>query len=150
MNVYQEMRLRHQQEVNQFPMKFAFTQEGFERGMRELDLDPATDAGKVIAIAGCGFIREADKEAFIDLFRRHSKEMEDAIRGDTTGEGFAYWMFRSELANHEYAYTRDVSSTLDAIGYALEEIAEDYALYTAFLMAREDYLTEAEEKGWGC
>ena len=149
MNPYIEMKQRHQAEVNAFPMKFAFTQESLERGMRELGLDPKKDMDKIVAIPGGGFIRESDKQAFLDLFVRHDKERKEAIEADKDGTGYLYHMFRYELANHEYAYTRDVSSTLDAIGYTIEEIAEDPALSDAFLNAREDYLKEAEEKGWG-
>lgn len=149
MNSYIEMKQRHQAEVNAFPMKFAFTQESLERGMRELGLDPKKDMEKIVAIPGGGFIREIDKQAFLDLFARHDKERKEAVAADKDGTGYLYHMFRYELANHEYAYTRDVSSTLDALGYTLEEIAEDPALSDAFLNAREDYLKEAEEKGWG-
>lgn len=149
MNPYIEMKQRHQAEVNAFPMKFAFTQESLERGMRELGLDPKKDMDKIVAIPGGGFIRESDKQAFLDLFSRHDKERKEAVAADKDGTGYLYHMFRYELANHEYAYTRDVSSTLDALGYTLQEIAEDPALSDAFLNAREDYLKEAEEKGWG-
>ena len=149
MNPYIEMKQRHQAEVNAFPMKFAFTQESLERGMRELGLDPKKDMDKIVAIPGGGFIRESDKQAFLDLFSRHDKERKEAVAADKDGTGYLYHMFRYELANHEYAYTRDVSSTLDALGYTLAEIAEDPALSDAFLNAREDYLKEAEEKGWG-
>lgn len=149
MNSYIEMKQRHQAEVNAFPMKFAFTQESLERGMRELGLDPKRDMEKIVAIPGGGFIRESDKQAFLDLFSRHDKERKEAVAADKDGTGYLYHMFRYELANHEYAYTRDVSSTLDALGYTLEEIAEDPALSDAFLNAREDYLKEAKEKGWG-
>ena len=55
MNSYIEMKQRHQAEVNAFPMKFAFTQESLERGMRELGLDPKKDMKKIVAIPGGGF-----------------------------------------------------------------------------------------------
>lgn len=117
--------------------------------VRELGLDPATDMEKIIAIPGGGFIRESDRRAFLNMFARHDKERKGAIAADKDGTGYLYHMFRYEMANHEYAYTCDISSTLDALGYTLEEIAENPALSDAFLNAREDYLKEAEEKGWG-
>lgn len=149
MNMYIEMKQRQQAEVNAFPMKFAFTQESLEQGMHELGLDPKKDMDKIVAIPGGGFIRERDKQAFLDLFARHDKEREEAIAADKDGTGYLYHMFRYELANHEYAYTRDVSDTLDALGYTLKEIAENHALTDAFLSARQDYLEEAKKKGWG-
>lgn len=148
MNTYIEMKQRHQEEVNAFPMKFAFTQEALERGMRELGLDPAKDMDKIVAIPGGGFIRESDKPAFFDLFDRHEKERRAAIAADKDGTGYLYHMFRYEMANHEYAYTRDISSTLDALGLTIAEIVSNDALSAAFIKARENYLNEAEEKGW--
>lgn len=148
MNAYVEMKQRHQAEVNAFPMKFAFTQESLERGMRELGLDPATDMEKIVAIPGGGFIRESDKQAFLDLFSRHANERKDAEAADKDGTGYLYHMFRYEMANHEYAYTRDISSTLDDLGLTIAEIVSNDALSNAFLNARHDYLKEAEEKGW--
>ena len=150
MNVYQEMLERHQKEVNQFPMKFAFTQEAFERGMRELGLDPAKDKEKIVAIPGGGFIRESDKQAFLDLFARHDKERREAIADDKDGTGYLYHMFRYELANHEYAYTRDITDTLDALCFDEDDFATNPVLKTALEKARKDYLEESEEKGWGC
>ena len=50
------------------------------------------------------------------MFTRHRKELEDAIAGDKTGQGFICDMFLQELENHEYSYTGDVQETLDALG----------------------------------
>lgn len=148
MNVYQEMRKRHQEEVNAFPMKFAFSQKQFERGMCELGLNPVTDTNKVVGIPGGGFIREVDKQAFLDLFERHSKEREEAIASDANGNGFAYWMFHDELVNHEYAYTRDISETLEALCLDDDDFSANPALLKALEKAKKDYLKEADEKGW--
>lgn len=147
MNSYQQMKLRHQQEVNAFPIKFAFSQAQLEKGLRELGLEP-TDTDKVIATPGGGFIRATDQQAFLDLFARQDRERSEAIASDTDGTGFAYEMFRYELANHEYAYTLDATDTLDALGYEPDDIASVPALQKAFENAQRDYLSEAEEKGW--
>lgn len=147
MNSYQQMKLRHQQEVNAFPIKFAFSQAQLEKGLRELGLEP-TDTDKVIATPGGGFIRATDQQAFLALFARQDRERSEAIASDTDGTGFAYEMFRYELANHEYAYTMDDSSTLDALGYEPDEIASNPVLRKALANAKRDYLKEAEEKGW--
>ena len=50
------------------------------------------------------------------MFARHHRELQEAIGADPTGRGFIYEMFRTELSNHEYAYTQDVSETLDCLG----------------------------------
>lgn len=147
MNSYLQMKQRHQQEFNDFPIKFAFSQAQLEQGLIELGLQ-STDTDKVVATPGGGFIRETDQQAFLDLFARQDRERSEAIAADTDGTGFAYEMFRYELANHEYAYTMDPTDTLEALGFELDEVAAVPALQKAFTNAQRDYLSEAEEKGW--
>lgn len=60
MNRYAELKNRFQQEIDAFPMKWAFSKEQFDKSMRELGLDPA-DTDKIIGIPGGGFIRKSDK-----------------------------------------------------------------------------------------
>lgn len=90
-NHYQELRDRQQEEVNAFPMFFAFDQRQFAEGMRRLGLRPS-DMNQVYAIAGTGgFYRKSDAPKLHE-------------------------MFLTELSNHEYGYTGDVQDTLDALG----------------------------------
>lgn len=139
---YQAMRERHQREVNAFPMKWAFTDAQFEKGMRELGLEPwQTD--EVIGIGGGGFIRKSDKQAFTGLFARQRRELEAAIAEDTGG--FAYDMFMRELGNHEYVITGDLSDTLDACGLSAEQINNDPKLRKALARAIKDYMEAADQ-----
>jgi hypothetical protein len=125
MNSYQELKGRHQAEWDNFPMKFAFNNEQFERGMRELGLEP-TDTDKVykLSFAG-GFYRKADAPVLHEMTARHEKEMEDAINGDATGDGFMFDMFYYELGNHEYTYTGELGQTLAALGMTMKDIRKD-------------------------
>ena len=65
---------------------------------------------------GGGYCRKSDVAKLNEMFTRHRKELEDAIAGDKTGQGFICDMFLQELENHEYSYTGDVQETLDALG----------------------------------
>ena len=114
-NQYQEMRNRQQTEVNAFPMFFAFNKQQFAEGMRKLGLSPS-DTRQVCSIFGGGYCRKSDVAKLNEMFTRHRKELEDAIAGDKTGQGFICDMFLQELENHEYSYTGDVQETLDALG----------------------------------
>ena len=115
-NQYQELRNRQQEEVNAFPMFFAFDQQQFAEGMRRLGLRPS-DMNQVYAIAGTGgFYRKSDAPKLHEMFARHRKELEEAIAADKAGDNFIYEMFLTELSNHEYCYTGDVQDTLDALG----------------------------------
>ena len=102
-------------------MMFAFSRNQFDEGMRKLGLEP-TDTDKIYSIGHGGFIRKSDSEALKEMLDRHGNEIEQAILGDSTGEGFIYDMFRYELDNHEYSYTHDISDTLDSLGITIEEV----------------------------
>ncbi len=125
MNEYVALKQKHQDEVNAFPMFFAFNQKQFEEGMKELGLEP-TDTDKIYKLGRTGgFYRKSDSDALHDMFARHVKEEADAIAGDPTGDGYIYQMFNYELANHEYGYTWDPEPTLDAVGMTMEQIEKD-------------------------
>ena len=127
MNSYAVMNDRHQKEVNEFPMMFAFSQKQFDEGMKQLGLEP-TDTDKIYSIGHGGYIRKTDSDALSEMFDRHAKEMEKAIAEDSTGEGFIYDMFCYELNNHEYSYTHDISDTLDCLGLTMEKVNADERL----------------------
>jgi hypothetical protein len=116
------MNERHQQEVNAFPIVFAFNNKQFEEGMAKLGLSPE-DTDKVYKFGSTGgFYRKSDSPALKELFDRHEKEMREAIDGDSTGDGFIFDMFNHELADHEYIASGDVSYTLDMIGLSWDEV----------------------------
>lgn len=120
-NAYLALKQKHQDEVNNFPMMFAFSNKQFKEGMEKLGLQE-TDTDKIYSIGGGGYIRKTDSKALSELFERHEKEMQAAIDDDMTGDGFVFQMFNYELGNHEYTYTRDVEPTLDALGLTLKEV----------------------------
>ena len=122
MNKYAGMRKRQQEEFNALPLGFAFGQKQFEEMMRSWDLDPEKDTGKICSIGAGGYIQKKDVELLRQTSKRHKEEMEAAIAGGKTGEGFIYQMFLCELDNHEYGYTMDTEDTLDALGYTVEEV----------------------------
>lgn len=115
MGKYTELKSRHQKEVNEFPLGFAFGQEQFDRMMREWGLNPE-DTDKIYSIGNGGFVRKSDSDAMHKMFARHKAERK-AMMDD---EEYLYDMFRYELANYEYGYTYDVSDTLNALGLTLE------------------------------
>ena len=128
---YSQMKARQQKEVNDFPMAFAFCGGQFAEGMRRLGLDPS-DKEQIVSIGGGGFIRKTDEEAYKAMFRRHRLEHEAAMDADKTGDGYLLEMFRHELSNHEYGYTRDPEPALLALGIYWEDIGGDERLLHAF------------------
>lgn len=144
MNKYLELKQKHEKEFNAFPMKFAFSDEQFERGMAELGLAPEqTDKIYKFGNTG-GFYRRSDAEALHEMLARHEREREKAIAADTTGDGYIYDMFLYELRNHEYGYTGDAEDTLDALGLDYEEIAADERLARGFKKAKTTIWEEGD------
>lgn len=131
MNAYQELRMHQQEEVDKFPMKFAFSQKQFEEGMKELGLKP-TDTKKVVGIPGGGFIRKSDAPALKEMFLRHAKERAAAVAADSDGMGYIYDMFLYELKAHEFGYTGSSEETLESLGYTLEQVRADQKLNRGF------------------
>ena len=143
MESYEAMQKRHQQEVNAFPMKWAFNNRQLEQGMRELGLNPS-QTNEIVGIGGGGFIRRSDRQAFIDMFKRQNAEQKAALAAQKTGDEYAYQMFLHELGNHEYVITGDLSDTLDACGLSAEQINSDPKLRKALARAIKDYMEVAD------
>ena len=141
---YDEIKEKHQKIVNEFPMKFAFSDEQFNRGMRELGLNPK-DTDKVISIGSGGFIRKEDAKKFGDMWDTLRKEHNDLINEDKTGEGYIKDMFVSELLNHEYGYTYDLNDTLDALELKIEDIIKNPILKHGLELARKEVLQKEED-----
>ena len=75
---YLELKGKHEQEINKFPMHFAFSNEQFAEVLRKLDVKEDEVKDKLLKIDGGGFIRKTDSDAFNDLFKRHRIELEIA------------------------------------------------------------------------
>ena len=134
---YQELRNRHQEEVNAFPMFFAFDKQQFAEGMRRLGLRPS-DVNQVYALADTGgFYRKSDASKLYEMFDRHHRELEAAIAADKTGDNFIYEMFLTELSNHEYSYTRNTQETLRALGISAEYLESSPQLKAGLALACE-------------
>ena len=134
---YVELKNRQQAEFNKFPLGFAFSNSQFKEMMEKWGLKE-TDTDKIYSIGSGGYIRKSDHATFHEMSDRHSKEFNQAIAEDKTGEGFIYQMFLYELNNHEYGYTGDESDTLDALGYTEKDINSDERLLHGLKKAMRD------------
>lgn len=119
MNRYQEMNARHQNEVDAFPIRFAFSDKQFAECMAELGLAP-TDTDKVCGLGGGtgGFCRKEDMPALQAMFKRQRRERSEAM----LDQQFAYQAFDYELGNHEYSITWDEVEAVEALGLTIEEV----------------------------
>lgn len=133
---YADVRKKQGDELNAFPMFFAFSMGQFEQGLKKL----SSTKEDVIALPGGGWIKRTDESDLLALFERHSREMEEAMKEDQFLIGSIYY----ELGNHEYGYTGDPQPTLEALDISLD----DERVLKCFATARKQFLQaerEAEE-----
>ena len=142
MNAYDEIKKRHQEEVNALPMYWAFTEERFDEVLKELGLTKK-DTDKLCRAPGGGFCLASDAQMIVSTLIRHSKELKAAVEADKTGEGFIKDMFLSELRNHEYTYTLETEETIESCGFTEEQVEADPRLKLG-LEAASKQLREAE------
>lgn len=148
MNAYAEMKERHQQRVNALPLKFAFGMKQFREMMESWGLTE-NDTDKIYKMGGSGgFYLRTDSKLIFATLEENEIEMQAAIRNDIDGSGFIKDMFSYELANHEYCVTFDLEPTLDALGVTIDEVNNSPALLNGLLLAKNEYLKQAEENGW--
>lgn len=139
MNKYLELKSRHQAEVDAFPMHFCFGEEQIRMKFAELGLDREKDLDKIVVIKGTGgFVLKKDAPALKEMFERHGREMDEAIAGDKSGDGFIYEMFLYELNNHEYGYTYDASDTLRSLGLTIKQIEANPAMKHGWEKAKKE------------
>lgn len=143
MESYRQMQERHQKEMNNFPIAFAYSDQQFNDGMRRLGLD-LSETDKVVSVFYGAFIRREDHDALMEMFERHSKEERDAFIKNE--DDWAYKAFRYELANHEYSYTGDYEPALEACGFTLEELKQYPDLVVSFRRAMRDGMNNDDEE----
>lgn len=143
MNKYKELKNKHQETINNFPMMFAFSKKQFAEGMEKLGLKE-TDTDQIYSIGYGGYMKKTDSKKFHELINKHDSEMKEAVNQDIDGTGFIFDMFYYELGNHEYCYTRDISDTLNALGYTIEEVKADKKLLKGLSLAKEKRIQEDE------
>lgn len=147
MNRYIELRERQQKEFNALPLGFAFGDKQFNEMMKKWGLDPDKDTDKIYHVmAGCYVRKGADHRLLHDTWNRFEAEREREIREDTTGDGFVFDMFLTELEDHEFGYTRNPEDALDAIGLTWDEVQEDSRLKHGFEKAICEIINQDEEE----
>lgn len=120
MESYIDMKRRHQAEFNAFPSFFAFNNNQFETGMRELGLE-VYDTDKIYKGAAGMYYRRSDSVKLRDLLRTLAEELEVALKNkDFLREALQY-----ELDNHEYPVTLDPEPALSALHLSFDRLTRE-------------------------
>lgn len=159
---YAELRQKHQEEFNNFPIGFAFSDEQFDEWIEKWNLK-LNENGKydVIGIGGGGFIKREDLGAFNEMCRRHREEEKIYYSNPEFMEGAFYY----EMCNHEYSINweadYDVLSCFGSIKYCGDDVFQDEEreiyfkelgfseeIKQAYYRAMKKYYKAANENDW--
>ncbi len=110
---YSALRSKHQAEFSNFPMIFAFNQSQLDEGLKKLGV---VDTALICSIGGGGYIKKADFDDLELLVDRHGLEMDEAMKD----REFLTGAIEYELGNHEYGYTGNPNSALNALGIRID------------------------------
>ena len=138
---YTEMKQRHQKEIDDFPIAFAFSATQLDKALKKIN----ATIDECVTVFGVGDImKKSDVHNFHVMSVRHFNEMSEAMK-DTK---FAEEAFLYEMKNHEYAINYDGDTeVLKCFGYSNVQELKYRGLLDAYLKARQDYIKYAEKSG---
>ncbi|WP_270361724.1 DUF7659 family protein [Eubacterium ramulus] len=140
---YLEMRERHQRDVNNFPIAFAFNEKQLNEALEKLSVKSIDEC---CTVHNCGdIIRKRDFKAYKDMSMNHVKELNEAMKDPE----FAKSAFRYEMDNHEYAINWDGDSdVLNCFGWTPESFTKvDISIQNAYLFARNEHIEHFRNLG---
>lgn len=142
---YEELKAKHQEEVNCLPIYFAFGNEQLEKLTQELGFKDQDELLKNVFTIGAGsIILNKDKDKVLNTFLEHDKAMLKAFENDA----FLLSAFEYELSNHEYIITYDITDTLGALGIKLTEYQTNKRYQNIMQQAITNYKKDMERFGW--
>ncbi|KKM62621.1 hypothetical protein LCGC14_1519900 [marine sediment metagenome] len=115
METYTDMKKRHGEEIDSFEgLFFAFSNKQLDEGLEKMK----ATTKDIVSIGVGGFILKTEVVAWENLFNMHDKERKERLKDEKKlVDALVY-----ELNNHEYGYTYDPSSALEALGLTVESV----------------------------
>lgn len=137
---YLDLQKKHQDELTNFPIAYAFSKEQLDEALVKLDAKKE----ECVTVMDCGDImKRSDVPAFYEMLKRQENELREAM----LDKNFAEAAFLYEMDNHEYAINWDGDADVMAcFGMSYGEI-DELGLREAYLKARNQHMKNAEE--WG-
>ena len=138
---YLELKKRHQKELEDFPIAYAFNDKQLDEALDKL----GASKEECVTVFGHGdIVLRTDAKALVKMLKRQDEELKQKLRDDVD---FAYEAFLYEMDNHEYAINWSADEdVLSAFNITFEDINK-WGLQMAYRKAREKHLEHAEE--WG-
>lgn len=138
---YWDLKKKHEQEIQDFPIAFAFSDKQLEEALEKLGADDISECRTVLHQGD--IVKKEDAESLMQMLYRHTEEIIALIRSD---EKIAYETFLSEMDNHEYAINWDGDDdVLGCLGMCYKDLKE-YGLVDIYNSARREHLRKAHEE----
>lgn len=142
MNKYIELKKKHEKELNEFPIKFAFGNEQFKDMMEAFGLTE-NDTDKIVSVGFGGYVKKENIKDLDELLKSQADEMKKALEDDD----FLESAFNYEMSNHEYVITYDKADVFRALGLSIN-LLDDERVYNIFKKAESRYFEDMEKLGW--
>lgn len=140
---YVEMQRRHQEEINNFPISFAFSKDQVYGALKKIG---ASSLKECVTVFGTGdIVKKKDKTDLVNMLIGFTEELHEKMKND---KEFAEAAFEYEMDNHEYVINLDGDEdVLDSLVLTREELKE-FGLEEAYQNARRKHMKRAGEE-WG-
>lgn len=138
---YLDLQKRHQKELEEFPIAYAFNDKQLEEALEKLG---ATKEECVTVFGHGDIVKRENAKALVKMLENQREEMLQRMRDDAL---FAEAAFEYEMDNHEYAINWDGDAdVLGCFGITFEKINQ-WGLQHAWTTARNKHMKNAEK--WG-
>lgn len=137
---YLKLRDRQMEELNSFPIAYAFDEKQLEEALEKL----GATKEECVTIFGHGdIVKKENAKKFVDMLKRHTDEVKEALQD----KDFALAAFLYEMDNHEYAINYDGDGdVLGCFGMEIDDL-EKMGLETVYQLARKKHFDHMRE--WG-
>lgn len=137
--VYLELLEKQREEINNFPIAYAFNSKQLEEALNKLNAKKE----ECVTIFNHGdIVKKENAKPFIDMLKRHSKEVQSLIKND---HDIAEAAFLYEMDNHEYAINLSGDDdVLTCFGMDFDDL-KDTGLLDSYRRARNKHMEHARE-----
>lgn len=138
---YLDLKKKQEQEVNDFPIAWAFSEEQLEEALKKL----GAERSEVCTVLGHGdVVKKTDAKKLIAMLTRHFDEIHELIKSD---KDIAYETFLYEMNNHEYAINWEGDDdVLSCLGLNRDKLRK-WDLVDIYNRAVRSHMKYAEELG---
>lgn len=138
---YLDLQKRHQKELEEFPIAYAFNDEQLQEALKKLGAETTKEC---VTVFGHGdIVKKENAKALVEMLEGHTKEMKEALKDPE----FAEAAFLYEMDNHEYAINWSGDEDILACFAINWDFIRKHGLQIAYDSARNKHFKQMEE--WG-